>query len=106
MDEIVEIPEDLALRLMGEQVIAFLTEEWRHAFAEEKKAWDEDPGWPAKLVETRCTLFGVEYTILPEDIGLTREGWDQGFMERIQSDLKRDLIEYGAVRVCNLGFID
>lgn len=108
MDEMTEIPEERAFRLMGEQVVSILTEKWKVSFAEEKKAWDADPRWPAKLVKTECTLFGVEYTILPEDIGLTDGCWDQGFMECIQSELKRDLIEYGADsdRVYNLGFID
>ena len=92
--------------LTGEQVVALLTDKWKHKFAEKKEAWDKNPGWPAKLVITEFTLYGNRYTIQPTDIGLTNDCWDQGFMETIQSEIKRDLIAYGATDIYNCGFID
>ena len=74
--------------------------------AEKKAEWDKDPGWPAKLVETRFVLNGIEYTIQPQDLGLTDSCWDQGFMESFQGILRKDLEAAGATKVYNLGFLD
>ena len=41
-----------------------------------------------------------------ESLGLDDDCWDQGFMESIQSDIKKDLKEYGAYDIYNFGFID
>ena len=76
------------------------------AFVKKKAKWDKNPEWPAKYVETRFILNGAEYTLLPKDIGLTSDCWDQGFMESIQSAIKKDLEEYGAYDIYNFGFID
>ncbi len=83
-----------------------MKEEWKNKFRKQKEEWDKNRGWPSKLVKTVFTLNGIEYSIKPEDIGLTNDGWDQGFMESIQGEIKKDLEKYGAVDVCNLGFID
>ena len=89
-----------------DRTIALLKEKWKKDFAEEKKAWDQDPGWPAKLVETTFVLNGKEYSIGPEDIGLTCNCWDQGFMETVQGRIRQDLVDCGATDVYSLGFID
>ena len=86
--------------------IEFLKEKWKKDFLKEKEEWDKKPGWPATLVETRFRLNGDEYSIGPVDIGLTDDCWDQGFMETIQGRMKKDLEEYGATGILNLGFID
>ena len=106
MDEVEEITEERAKEIMNQMTIDFLKEKWKKDLVTKKEEWDKAPGWPAKLVETRFTLNGIEYTILPQDLGLTDDCWDQGFMETIQSDLKRDLEAIGATDIYNLGFLD
>ena len=106
MDEVEEITEERAKEIMNRMIIDYLKEKWKKDLVEKKKEWDKKPGWPAKLVETEFTLNGSKYTILPQDLGLTDDCWDQGFMETIQGDLKTDLEANGATEVCNFGFID
>ena len=108
LDEIEEISSEEAKFTMGKQTLAFLCETWKRDFADKKRVWDENPGWPAKLVETRCVLYGTAYTILPKDIGLTDSGLDQGFMESVQGRIEADLIAYGAdpQTILSLGFLD
>ncbi len=47
----------------NEQIIFELKEKWKESFREAKEKWDQDPGWPAKLVSTTFVLNGVKYTI-------------------------------------------
>ena len=92
---------------MGEkETIAFLCEKWKKEFAPKKQEWDKEPGWPAKLVRTEFFLNGRKYVIEPTDIGLTDDCWDQGFMESVQSVIKKNLEEYGAKDIWNQGFLD
>ena len=104
--EMEEISEGTAVSLINQQILQILKEEWKNKFKAKKEEWDKNPGWPAKLVETWFTLNGENYTITPEDIGLTSDGWDQGFMESIQGEIEKDLESYGATDVYNLGFLD
>ena len=90
----------------NEQIIFELKEKWKECFREAKEKWDQDPRWPAKLVSTTFVLNGVEYTIEPPDLGLSYDPWDQGFMESIQGDIRKDLEECGATDVYNTGFLD
>ena len=106
LNELEEISEEKALDLMADQVKSTLVEKWKQDFAGEKQKWDEEPGWPSKLVETKYKLYGRDFTITPEDIGLTNDNWDQGFMESIQYKIKSDLADYGATDIYNSGFID
>jgi len=106
MDEISEIKEKEARRIMADQTVKMLLSIWPEKFSEKKKEWDKKPGWPAKLVDVQFTLYGYTFTIFPKDIGLTDDGWDQGFMETIQSDMRKDLENYGATDVYCCGFID
>ena len=106
MDEIEEITEQEAVKLINEQIIDRLKDKWKKEFASRKEKWDKDPGWPAKLVESQFTLNGNRYTIKPNDLGLDDDCWDQGFMETIQGDLSKDLEESGATDICNFGFLD
>lgn len=106
MDEIEEIPEQEAIEMVNLQIIDGLKAKWKKDLAPKKKEWDKDPGWPAKLVETQFKLNGNRYTIMPKDLGLDDDCWDQGFMESIQGDLSRDLEAAGATDICNLGFLD
>ena len=105
MDEIEEIPAAKALTIMGDQVKALLSEKWKRDFAEEKRVWDEKPRWPAKHVRTEFRLYGRSLVIKPEDIGLTNNGWDQGFMETIQNKIERDLACFNATDICSFGFL-
>ena len=90
----------------NEQILFELKEKWKECFREAKKKWDQDPGWPAKLVSTTFVLNGVTYTIEPPDLGLSYDPWDQGFMESIQRYIRADLEECGATDVYNTGFLD
>lgn len=90
----------------NEQIIFELKEKWKECFREAKEKWNQDPGWPAKLVSTTFVLNGVKYTIEPPDLGLSYDPWDQGFMESIQGDIRKDLEECGATDVYNTGFLD
>ena len=78
------------MMMINQQILNFLKNKWKTEFVKKKAKWDKDP----------------EYTLLPKDIGLTSDCWDQGFMESIQSDIKKDLKEYGAYDIYNFGFID
>ena len=91
---------------IGDATIGRLKEKWKRDFAEEKKAWDESPGWPSKMVEAECVLDGKHYVIGPKDIGLTDNCWDQGFMETIQRRMEKDLADCGATDIWSTGFID
>lgn len=106
MEEIEEIAAEEAIKIQNKQTIDYLIEKWKVDMVEGKAKWDKNPGWPAKLVETRFTLNGFEYTLKPEDIGLSSDCWDQGFMESFQGNLRKDLEAVGAIKVYNLGFID
>lgn len=106
MDEIEDIPEQEAIEMVNLQIIDGLKAKWKRDLAPKKKEWDKDPGWPAKLVETKFTLNRMNYSIGPKDIGLTDDCWDQGFMESIQCDLRKDLEKAGATDIYNLGFLD
>lgn len=92
--------------LTNEEILNILRKKWKEDFKEAKARWDADPHWLAKLVETRCILNGCEISIWPPDIGVTYDGWDQGFMETVQSDMERDLEAYGATDIRSYGFID
>lgn len=106
MDELEEISEEAALRLMAGQQLRALVRKWKTEFIARKRKWDESPGWPAKLVETRFRLGGQEWSIKPLDIGLTTDGWDQGFMETIQDEMEADLRKIGAADIKSYGFVD
>lgn len=90
----------------NQKIIEFLIDKWKKDMVKEKEEWDKNPGWPAKLVETKFKLNGVEYTIKPKDLGLDDDCWDQGFMETFQGRMKKDLEQYGATDIYNFGFMD
>lgn len=94
------------VQITNQQIIDNLIAKWNKDFVKEKEEWDKHPGWPAKLVETKFTLNGIEYTIQPHDLGLQDDCWDQGFMETIQGRISKDLEACGAIRIYNHGFID
>ena len=104
--EMKEISEEEAALIMNQQTLDMLKEVWKTKFKKEKDEWDKNPRWPAKLVTTYFEMNGIEYSIGPEDIGLTTDCWDQGFMETIQGDISGDLREYGATKIFNNGFLD
>ena len=89
-----------------QQILSALKEKWKACFQEEKEKWDKNPGWPAKLVQTTFMLNGIKYTIEPPDLGLSYDPWDQGFMEHIQGDIRKDLESIGATDINNFGFLD
>ena len=101
-----DITEEEAMKLVADQTVKFLLEKWKKELVPKKKEWDKKPGWPAKLVETTFVLNGKEYSIKAPDLGLTDDCWDQGFMETIQGDMKKDLEELGAEDIYSMGFID
>lgn len=104
--EIKEISWEQAIPMINQQILDTLKNKWKVEFAAKKEEWDKNPGWPAKYVKTTYTLNGLEYNLYPGAIGLTGDGWDQGFMESVQSDIKKDLELYGATEVRNFGCID
>ena len=101
-----DITEEEAMKLVADQTVKFLLEKWKKELVPKKEEWDKKPGWPAKLVETTFVLNGKEYSIKAPDLGLTDDCWDQGFMETIQGDMKKDLEELGAENIYSMGFID
>lgn len=106
MMDIDEISEEEAVKVMNRQILDLLITKWNGEFREEKEEWDRHPGWPSKYVETIFILNGVKLSLLPKDLGYTDNCWDQGFMETIQGRMKKDLEEYGATGILNIGFID
>ena len=106
MDDIEELTFEAAMRILNEKTIEFLVSKWKEDLLEVKAAWDKRPGWPAKMTETSFILNGMKYTIVPEDLGLTDDCWDQGLMESFQGILRENLEQYGATSVYNSGFID
>ena len=106
MREMREISSEEAIRIINDQILERLKSLWTDKFRDQKKAWDKQPGWPAKLVETKFELNGVSYSIGPVDLGFTSDGWNQGFMEKVQDEVKKDLEDYGAINVYNFGFLD
>lgn len=106
LSEMKEISEKKAIAIMKPQILSSMKELWKNKFKNEKTEWDKNPKWPAKLVKTEFKLHGIRYTIYPSDIGLSTDPWDQGFMESIQSDIEKDLKEYGATDIFSCGFLD
>lgn len=104
--EMEEITEEEAVSAINQQIAELLIELWKKKFKKKKEGWDKAPLWPAKLVETTFRLNGIEYTITPEDIGLGKYPFEEGFMESIQKDLERDLELYGATDIHSFGFLD
>ncbi len=104
--EMDEITEDQAISLINQQLLDFLKKKWKSDFKEAKAQWDKSPMWPSKCVETEFVINGVKCSMLPPDLGLTYDCWDQGFMESIQEEICRDLKEYGAINIRKFGFID
>ena len=105
-NEYLEGDEIKMARQLAERVIKRLCLKWKIQFMEDKVEWDRNPGWPAKLVETTFKLYGQKFSLGPEDIGLTSDGWDQGFMETMQGTMEKDLKEAGATEIQSFGFID
>ena len=81
MNEIEELTFEEAMRILNEKTIEFLIRKWKEDLLEAKPAWNKRPGWPAKSVETSFILNGMKYTLVPEDLDLTDDCWDQGLME-------------------------
>lgn len=106
MDEIEQISYETATNILAEQIITNLIHKWSEQFREQKKEWDRNPEWPAKLVETSFCLFDTRYTLKPEDLGLKNGPEDEGFMESIQKELEKDLIAVGATAIESIGFLD
>ena len=95
-----------SVRLANEQILDALREKWKNGFKEKREKWGEEVIWPAKIVRTTFVLNGIGYTITTKDLGLSDDGWDQGFMEYIQDDIGRDLEEVGATHINHQGMID
>lgn len=106
LTEMEDLTKEQAIQLINRQTLDVLKKKWKSDFAAKKEAWDKNRGWPAKYVETNFSLNGIRYSLHPTDIGLTNDGWDEGFMESIQADISKDLEEYGATDICNHGFLD
>ena len=100
------ISEEEAVLAVNQQIADDLKELWKEKFRKKKEEWDKAPIWPAKYVETVFRLNGIQYSIKPEDIGLEKDPWDEGFMESIQRDIEEDLKRYGADEIRSTGFLD
>ncbi len=105
-NEYLENCKDTDARLRAERVVRRLCVMWKLKFIERKMKWDQDPGWPAKFVETTFMLYGHQFSLGPTDIGLSSDGWDQGFMESVQGIMEKDLEREGAIEIHSYGFID
>ena len=98
--------EEIMAKQLAERVVKRLCLMWKLLFIEDKVEWDRNPGWPAKFVETTFKLYGQQFSLGPTDIGLSSDGWDQGFMETVQGTMEKDLKEVGATEIHSYGFID
>ena len=106
MDEIEQISYETATIILAEQIITNLIHKWSEKFKEQKKEWDANPEWPAKLVETSFCLFDTRYTLKPEDLDFEEGPWYEGFVESIQKELEKDLAAVGATEIESNGFLD
>ncbi len=106
MDEIEEISEKEAKHIEAYAIVEHLVIKWIDDFKEKKEEWDKHPLWPAKRVYTTFYLNGVQFKLIPESLGLTNDCMDQGFMEHVQGDMKKDLEKYGAKLISNHGELD
>lgn len=102
-EEIAEVTEE---ELEARKIVEDLLGKWDEKFARKRELWYENPGWEAKLVHITFTLNGYEFELIPKSLGLTSDGWDQGFMESISGDIKKDLEAVGATEVYCEGFMD
>lgn len=100
------ITKEKANLLMAKQTVSYLKKKWKKEFASSYEKWKEKPGWPAKYVETQFELYGIPYTIYPNDIGADGDGWGQGFMEAKRLQIEKDLEEVGAKNIHSMGFLD
>lgn len=101
-----EIEYSIVQEIEADQLVESLIKKWNLGFEKEKEEWNKNPGWPAKLVETRFELNGWDYRIFSSDISHGVNDWDDGFMESVQSKMKEDLEEIGAKNIYNIGFLD
>ena len=77
---------------------------WKSKKESFREEWNKG-GWPAKTVSIEFTYQGKDYAIKPEMIG--EEGpWGHGFMEFINTEIGKDLIEIGATDLAYFGFLD
>ena len=106
MSEIKRIDYDTAMQIIGDTLVQDLLEKWHSKFEAAKAEWDESPKWYSKYVETSFCLYGTRYTIYPKDFGLKEGPEDDGFMESIQKELEKDLIDVGATEIQHSGFLD
>ena len=105
-DGFIPIDYFVAMSIINDKLIHSLIDKWNNDFVEKKKAWMENSGWPAKLVETSFELNGIRYTLYPEDVCQGVDYWEDGFMETIQKYLEKDLTEIGATNIYSIGFLD
>ena len=91
MMEMDEISEEQAMKLINEQIMEILRDRWKETLRTKYEKWNENPMWPAKGVHTSFKLNGIWCGVGPGDLGLTSDGWDQGFMESVHEDIERDL---------------
>ena len=104
--ELIEIDYIKAYLIINEKIINKLFAKREEDFKDKKKAWNENPGWPAKIVSTRFVLNNIVYTLYPCDVCDGVDYWDDGFMETIQKYIEKDLQEVGATNIYSTGFLD
>ena len=111
--EVVELINDIsnlekteAMEKITDQTIAFLKFQWADKYADLAKAWAENPKWYAKLVSTSFTMNGIRKELTPSDLDVDAGFEKDGFMESIQSELERDLRNYGAYDISSFGMLD
>ena len=82
--------------------------DWLQGWKKKKEQYREDygSGWPAKLVTTEFLFAGNRYRITPEDLDLDKDPVDIGFMEYLQTVMRKELEELGARDIRQSGFLD
>ena len=106
MDEIWEIPEEDAMKIITLQLFGFLQSKWKEDFVGKKEEWDKNPRWPAKYVETRFEINGLNLVLHASDLPFEPGPWYEGFFESIQRYIEDDIIAYGGVITGSYGFLD
>ena len=106
LKEINVISEEKAVSIMNPEILEILKNKWTEEAVARKNDREHWPGWFSKLVSSEFCLNGIEYTIKPEDIGLSHNGQEQAMMEIMLTKMEKDLIEYGATHIRSYGCID
>ncbi len=106
INSIVEVDKENAMGIIAKQTLSFLLDKWKEDFEEEKKAWDEIPGFYSKNVSVVLSFYGTEFVLEPEDFLFEKGPYDDSFIEYISRNIREDVKEYGGNVLAFYGDMD